>query len=181
MRFTERIVELHRHLEVAGLPHAFGGAIALAYCTRDPRGTDDIDVNVFVGVRRLGDVLAALPDDIEVTESTRRQIRHDGQSRLFWDRTPVDIFLSNHPFHGRVELQIRRQPFEGVEIPVLACIDLAAFKTFSARGKDAVDIAAMVKAACVEIDELELLARGLIGSERDDFLADVRRYSDQPD
>lgn len=177
MRFTDRIIELHRALETAALPHAFGGAIALAYCTLDPRGTDDIDINIFVGTRRLDDVIGALPTDIEVTDTGRRQLLTDGQARLFWHQTPIDVFLANHPFHGRAELQVRSQPFEGGSIPVLACIDLAVFKTFFARGKDAVDIAEMVKAGCVAIAELERTVRGLIGREREQFLTDVRRFS----
>ena len=60
---------------------------------------------------------------------------------------------------------------------MLACIDLAVFKTFSARGRDAVDIAEMVKPGCVAIAELERTVRGLIGAEREQFLADVRRFS----
>ena len=43
-----KIVALHRALERAQLPHAFGGALALAWCTQRARGTIDIDVNVFV-------------------------------------------------------------------------------------------------------------------------------------
>lgn len=181
MRFTERIVVLHQQLEKARLPHAFGGAIALAYCTRDPRGTDDIDINIFVGTRRLDEVLASLPENITVTDASRRGLRRDGQSRLFWGKTPVDVFLSNHPFHGRAELLHRSQPFEGIEIPVLACIDLAVFKTFFARGKDAVDIAEMVKAGCVDTDVLATLVRGLIGIERDAFLEDVGRFALEAD
>lgn len=177
MRLTERVVTLHRDLAGAGLPHAFGGALALAYCTASPRGTDDIDVNIFVGTRRLDEVLAALPEGVTITDADRRQLRRAGQARLFWDRTPVDVFLSNHPFHGRAELQTRLQPFESIEIPVLACIDLAVLKTFFARGKDAVDVAEMVKAGCVDLDELTDLVLGLIGEERQSFLADVERFS----
>ena len=35
---TERIVRLHEALDGAGLPHAFGGALALAFCTAEPDG-----------------------------------------------------------------------------------------------------------------------------------------------
>ena len=35
-------------LDDARIPHAFGGALALAWCTQRARGTIDIDVNVFV-------------------------------------------------------------------------------------------------------------------------------------
>ena len=45
---VEKIVAVHNSLESAGLPHAFGGALALAWCTEQARGTIDIDVNVLV-------------------------------------------------------------------------------------------------------------------------------------
>ncbi len=45
---VEKVVALSDALTTAGVPHAFGGAIALAYCTEDPRGTRDVDVNAFV-------------------------------------------------------------------------------------------------------------------------------------
>ena len=41
-------LRLHAGLESGGIPHAFGGAIALADWTLEPRGTRDIDVNLFV-------------------------------------------------------------------------------------------------------------------------------------
>ena len=43
-----KITALHAALDDADLPHAFGGALALAWCTERARGTIDIDVNVFV-------------------------------------------------------------------------------------------------------------------------------------
>ena len=39
------IVSLHEMLDSAGVPHQFGGAIALAWY-RNPRATTDIDVNL---------------------------------------------------------------------------------------------------------------------------------------
>ena len=57
----DKIVEIHRALDAADLPHAFGGALALAWCTARARGTIDIDLNVFVEVHALDRVLAALP------------------------------------------------------------------------------------------------------------------------
>jgi hypothetical protein len=35
MTLGEKVVELHEQLEAAGIPHAFGGALALAYYTLD--------------------------------------------------------------------------------------------------------------------------------------------------
>lgn len=181
MRLPERIVRLHDALDAAAIPHAIGGAISLAYCTRDPRGTDDIDVNVFVGVRRLDDVLRALPSGITVTDANRRHLLRDAQARVFWDDTPVDLFLANHPFHGRSQQRAVSRPFEGREIPMLSCIDLAVYKTFFARPQDAVDIAEMVKAGCIELEALQREVRDLITDERDDFLELVHRFSGEPD
>ena len=56
-----KIVRLHRALAKKGIPPAFGGALALAWCTERARGTIDIDLNVFVGVEEVDVVLSALP------------------------------------------------------------------------------------------------------------------------
>ena len=60
LSLTDRILGLHAALAEAGLDHAFGGALALAFCTLDPRATQDIDLNVFVGTERVADVRASL-------------------------------------------------------------------------------------------------------------------------
>ncbi|MEZ5228781.1 MAG: hypothetical protein R2710_19590 [Acidimicrobiales bacterium] len=60
MRLVEQIVELHARLDASGIPHAFGGALALAWCTERARGTIDIDVNLFVDIDQAELVFAAL-------------------------------------------------------------------------------------------------------------------------
>src|SRR5207237_9463877 len=77
-----RLLAVHDGLRNHGVPHAFGGAIALAYCTEEPRGTRDLDVNVFVAPADAGPALAALPAGVVVTEDDRRRIERDGQTRL---------------------------------------------------------------------------------------------------
>jgi hypothetical protein len=172
---ASRIVRLHAALDGAALPHAFGGALALAFCTEDPRGTKDIDVNVFIGVDRVDELVDALPPGIEVTEVHRLQLARDGQARLWWDTTPVDVFLSNHPFHDHAEASTRRVPFGDVaELPVLSCADLAVFKAFFARPKDAIDVAAMVVTGAVDRTALERTVTAMLGEgERDRFFARV--------
>ncbi len=174
LRLAERIVALHDGFSAGNLPHAFGGALALAYCTLDPRGTQDIDVNVFVGTDRLDDVLAAVPEGVVASGAARRQLGRDGQARLRWDETPVDVFLSNHPFHEAAATRCRRVPFGDVEdLPVLACEDLAVFKAFFARPKDAVDLAAMVDAEAIDAPLLLATVADLLGAEHPgvDFVA----------
>src|SRR2546421_720597 len=58
---AEKVVVLHHALDGAGLPHAFGGALALGWCTQQPRGTADIDLNVFTPTTEVRAVLDALP------------------------------------------------------------------------------------------------------------------------
>ncbi len=73
---------IHDSLTTAGIEHAFGGALALAWCTRQARGTIDLDVNVFVTPDRTDDAVAGLPAEITITDPARTQLEHDGQTRL---------------------------------------------------------------------------------------------------
>lgn len=166
MTLTERIVALHAALEGAGIPHAFGGALALAFCTAEPRGTQDIDVNVFLDPDEVDRLLAALPDGVRVGDAERTLLGRDGQARLWWDATPVDVFLSNHPFHDHAEADRRHVAFAGIErLPVLACQDLAVFKAFFARPKDVVDVATMVALGSVDLADLERSVGALLGDD----------------
>jgi hypothetical protein len=58
----------------------------------------------------------------------------------------VDLFLDVHEFHKDVARRVRTVPFEGSDIPVLDCVSLAVFKAMFNRGKDWVDIEAMIDA-----------------------------------
>lgn len=178
-----KVVRLHRHLTSAALPHAFGGALALAYCTAEPRATKDIDVNVFIAPEQVEELISALPSDVDVPDPARRALARDGQARLWWDETPVDVFLSNHPFHDRAEDGRRAVPFADVDaLPVLACADLAVFKAFFARPRDAVDIATMVAVGSISLDDVrdtvtELLrdpdGRDAFFTRVSDFVAEI--------
>ena len=147
---AERLIAVHTALDAAGLPHAFGGAIALAYCTQEPRGTRDLDVNVFVQVDRSDEVLAALPQGVRVTRAHRDRARRDGQVRLMWAETPVDVFLDTHDFHREVARGVRSVPFETTAIPVLGCEALVSFKAMYNRTKDWADIEAVLAAGAVD-------------------------------
>jgi hypothetical protein len=149
----DQLLAVHDGLAAAGIPHAIGGAIALGYCVLEPRGTRDVDVNVFVPPERARDVFAALPAGVEVSGAQLEQAERDGQVRLRWGITPVDLFLSVLPFHDRVEAHVRVVPFEGHTIPVLDCTALAVFKAMFDRARDWVDIEAMVEARSLDVDD----------------------------
>jgi hypothetical protein len=150
----ERLLAVHDALTRANLPHAIGGAVALAYCTVEPRGTRDLDVNVFVAQARFREVVDALPEEIQVTPADVAIGERDGQIRLMWGETPVDLFLNNVPFHREVEKSVREVDFMGRRIPVLGCTSLAVFKAMFDRTKDWADIEAMIEKGSLDLDEL---------------------------
>lgn len=150
MTLADRLLRLHGALDHAALPHAFGGAIALAYATEEPRGTRDLDVNVFVPAAQAARVLRALPDGVRHGEADREALERDGQRRLWWDDTPVDLFLDYAPLHARAARNRRSVPFGGREIPVLGPVELAVFKAAFDRTKDWADIEAMVAAGALD-------------------------------
>lgn len=176
---TAKIVALHESLLAADLPHAFGGAHALAFCIAEPRATMDIDLNVFITVDRIDDLVRALPNGVSVSDDNRAELARDAQTRAWWDETPIDLFLSNHPFHQRAEANRRVVPFADVDLPVLACSDLAVFKAFFARPKDAVDVANMVAAGAIDLEALARTVESLLGDDRGAFLARVREFVDE--
>jgi hypothetical protein len=137
-------------LTAAALPHAFGGAIALAYCTEEPRGTRDLDVNVFVDPVRAGEALAGLPDSVTVSDEDVAAAAREGQVRVWWEDTPIDVFLDIHQFHTEAAEEVRSVPFEGCTIPVLDCTALAVFKALFDRTKDWADIEEIVAAGALD-------------------------------
>lgn len=175
------LVGVHRSLAAAGLDHAFGGAIALAYCIPEPRATKDIDVNVFVGVGRADEVLSALPREVDKPARNRRQLASDGQTRLRWDDVPIDIFLSNTWFHGIAEARARRVPFGDIDgLPVLGCAELAVFKAFFARPKDELDVATMAATGTIDLHELRATVERLLGdTERTTFFSRVEEIAER--
>lgn len=149
-----KILAVHRALDARGLPHAFGGALALAWCTERARGTIDIDVNVFADPTRTRTVLDALPPEVRWDDDTAALIARDGQARLWWDTTPVDLFLDTTAFHQQAARRARLRPFAGAEVPFLGCDDLAVFKAFFDRTKDWADLEEMHAAGTLEVERV---------------------------
>ncbi len=152
-RLEDRLVAVHEGLSAAGIPHAIGGAIALAYCVLEARATQDVDVNVFVTPDRTKDVFAALPQEVTFSGLDVERAEREGQVRLWWDITPIDLFLNVLPFHEDVQKNIRHVSLGEHTIPVLSCTGLAVFKAMFDRPRDWVDIEAMVEARAINLDE----------------------------
>ncbi|MEN8161667.1 MAG: DUF6036 family nucleotidyltransferase, partial [Myxococcota bacterium] len=86
------------------------------------------------------------------TARMRRTLERDGQVRLFWDGTPIDLFFSYTELHDACVARQRRVAFGSVRIAILSPEDLAIFKVLFARDKDWRDLREMLLAQAAEFD-----------------------------
>ncbi|HMI80388.1 MAG TPA: hypothetical protein VK480_01245 [Solirubrobacterales bacterium] len=161
----EKVIAIHRALTAAKVPHAIGGALALAYYA-EPRTTIDVDVNVFVQTERWSDVrdaLAPLGVDVDVDEE---ELSRDGQVRLRWERNPIDLFFSYDPFHDEMRKSSRRVPFADETIPILSPEHLAVCKAMFDRPKDWIDIEQILVATDpLDLGEIESWLERMVGED----------------
>jgi hypothetical protein len=164
----DKVVAVHRSLEAARVPHAFGGALALAYYA-EPRATIDIDVNVFVPVAEAPKVLRALsPLGVETDGTPPPGLMADGQCRVMWGHTPLDLFFSYDPFHEAMAGSVRSVPFGEESIPVLSPEHLLACKVVFDRPKDWLDVEQMLLAVDgFDVAEARVWVERILGSEAD--------------
>ena len=174
-RLVDLVQAVNDSLTNPGIPHAFGGAIALAYYVRDPRATRDLDINISVPVDRAESVFRLLPAAVvwgadDVTECMER-----GQARLWAGRRregiPVDLFFPQHRFHAVVADGATERPFlrRDYTLPVISAAHLTVFKVLFNRPKDWVDIVDMLGAGTVDIGEAMYWVRELLGGEHPSF------------
>ncbi len=144
----DKIEAIHERLDAQRIAHAFGGALALAYYA-EPRATDDVDVNVFLAPAEFARLDAALaPLGVAASAQERRAASSEGQCRLWWGRTPVDVFLAYDELHEAMRTGLRTVPFGARRIPILAPEHLLVCKALFDRPKDWLDIEQML--LCVE-------------------------------
>ena len=141
---ADKIKAVHRALEQAGIPHAFGGALALAFYA-EPRETSDIDVNVFVPVERRQEVdeaLAALGTDPE---------------------HPIHLFFSCDALHEEMPKKVGRVSIGGETIPLVSPEHLVVRKILLGRPKDQQDIEQILARTSVDQEEIDNWVRRLGG------------------
>lgn len=147
----DKVIAIHEALQEAKIPHALGGALALAYYAT-PRATIDIDLNVFVAVERWQDVIGVLtPLGISSEDLDPAALERDGQCRLWWGDNPVDLFFAYDPIHAEMQRETRRVPFGDTNVSILAPEHLVVCKAMFGRRKDWLDIEQMA----VATDELD--------------------------
>ena len=141
LSLPEKVLAIHRALE--NISHAFGGAISLGYHA-EPRATIDIDVNVFVPIERAAEVLDPLGRLGADIQTATAAIIRDGQVRIMWDNTPIDLFFSYDPFHVAANNAATSVAFAEDTIRVLSATHLSVCKAVFDRPKDWIDIEAML-------------------------------------
>jgi hypothetical protein len=166
MNLPDKVVAIHKALKAAKIPHAIGGALALAYYG-EPRATIDIDLNVFVSSDRWEDVLDALtPLGIDTEKFDSVALLRDGQCRLWWGQNPVDLFFSSIPIHAEMPERVRRLPFGDTTLPFVAPEHLAVFKAMFGRPKDWIDIEQMLLATdSMDPAEVERWLEKMVGKD----------------
>lgn len=148
-----KVVVLHEALRGAGLPHAFGGALALAYYA-EPRPTRDVDLNLFLPPARWPEVREALaPLGVDANGDPPA----GDQLKLPWDRLELHLFFSSDPLHHAMAAATREVPLGGAVVPIVAPEHLVVRKAILGRDKDWADIEAIAAGT-------ESLDRGEVGS-----------------
>ena len=167
IELADKILAIDAALRDHDVPHAFGGALALAFHVAEPRGTRDIDVNLFCPPDAAAAAFASLPAEVAWSEADVGAVARDGQVRLFWDETPVDVFFSTAAFHDQAAAHTREVPFAGATIPILGADELLVFKAFFDRRKDWADIEEIVRAGSADVHQAMGWLVDLLGADDD--------------
>ena len=127
------------------LPHAIGGALALGVAGV-PRGTQDVDLNVFVEPERVPDVIEVLRElGVEVdSDSAVDAARTDGMFIGMWDGMRIDVFVPSIPFSHEAATTRVVVRVDGWEGSFLSPEAIAVFKLLFFRLKDRVDLERLV-------------------------------------
>lgn len=165
----DELVVVHETLSRCGIPHAFGGAVALAFYGL-PRYTHDLDINIALDETRYPTVLDCLASlfPIDDREKAGRELRSIGQTRLRWGALPIDLFLQTTPFHTALAERTLEAEYAGARLPIITPDDLVVLKSAFNRGKDWLDIEAMFQVLGRSLDTEHIVRWVSTFSEPDD-------------
>lgn len=143
MTVVELVLAVHDVLDHAGIAHAFGGALALAYYS-EPRGTLDVDVNVFAPFAEAAGVVKEFESlDLAPARPPEQWLPIAGvRLSRTGEAVALDLFFSLDERYDEVSRRSQPFPFgpDRKVLPFLSAEDLAVFKLSFGRDKDWVDL-----------------------------------------
>lgn len=172
---------VHDHLETLGVAHAFGGALALAYYA-EPRGTIDVDVNVFVAFDSATEIVGTFEPLGFTPERPPEEWAAIAGVRLrrAAELPPLlDLFFSLDERYDEIARRVQSFPFGsgGAELPFLSAEDVALFKLSFGRDKDWVDLRRLIVGHPeLDVEYIERQLVGLRGPTMYPRLARFRRF-----
>jgi len=132
-------------LGAAGYAHGLGGALALGVAGV-PRGTRDVDVNVFVEPAEIPDVIDAL-SRLGIAfdrEACLARAKRDGMFVGAWDGMRIDVFVPSIPFSHEAGRTLVSVHVDGWTGSFLSPEAIAVFKLLFFRLKDRGDLERLV-------------------------------------
>lgn len=133
-------------LRSAGIEHAVGGALALGFYA-EPRGTYDLDLNIFVAAEEADAALDVLRGaGIEMGDDAADVVAERGDIFLAHGGCRLDLFFNSIPLHSRAARRTRTVSLLGERVPILSPEDLIVLKLLFNRHRDIVDIECIVAA-----------------------------------
>ncbi len=157
-------------LEEHSLPYALGGAIAYGYWGA-PRGTLDIDINVFIEPERIDELLPVLGETgcTMDEEAARRSALARGDFKVWLGPIRVDVFLLSVPFLEQVKQRRVVRPLAGRPAWVLSAEDITTLKMMFFRAKDLVDVERMIARQADDLDQAAIRANlvSMVGEDNE--------------
>jgi hypothetical protein len=156
-------------LEAAEISYALGGALALG-AHGVPRGTLDVDVNVFCQEHEIPLVIECLRAiGIEIDpEAALARTRRDGMFVGRWAGMRIDVFVPSIPFsHEAENTRVRLTDTAGHAVYFLTAEAIAVFKLLFFRPKDIADLERLhaVQGADLDGDYVRRWIVEMMGSE----------------
>ena len=139
---AEAGLAIARALQEEGIPYALGGALALG-AHGVPRGTLDVDVNVFTEEGALPRIVARLQSlGVEVElDAARARSQRDGMFVGRWAGIRIDVFTPSIPFsHEAGTTRVQLTDSSGQSAWFLSAEAIAVFKLLFFRPKDIADL-----------------------------------------
>ena len=138
---------------------------------RAPLEFPDVDLNVTVPPNDADPVLGALAHlGVTVSPADRALIKRDGQARLDWDGSYLDLLFATFELHREMAERSRQVSFGPVQIPILSPEHLIVCKIVFDRPKDWLDVEEMI-AWGTAIDAAEVLGwiREILGEDSEQY------------